>query len=83
MVRKKEIPIDRDVLPAREPPQKKPTWTSTEFIQSAFVQLSGFFGMYTGHISDDSYVLLSASALGVYTAGRSYQKRHRHEEEGW
>jgi hypothetical protein len=50
-------------------------WRSTEFLQQAFVQLSGAVGLYTGHVSDESYVALSALALGIYTAGRTVQKR--------
>ena len=50
-------------------------WKSTEFLQQAFVQVTGAIGVYSGHISDDSYVALSAIALGIYTAGRTVQKR--------
>ena len=55
-------------------------WQSTKFLQSAFVQVTGAIGLYTGHIDPGSYVALSTIALAVYGAADVADKRLSREE---
>ncbi len=50
------------------------TWRSTEFWQSAFVQVTGAVGLFTHIVDAGTYVALSTIALGIYAGARTVQK---------
>lgn len=43
------------------------------------MQLVGTVGLFTGYISDESYVALTSLVLGIYSTARTLQKRWRYE----
>lgn len=52
-----------------------PTWRSTEFASTAFVQLTGAVALFMDKIGGETYVALSSLALGIYSVARTIQKR--------
>ena len=41
-------------------------WRSTKFIQTSFVLITSALLVCTGHVSDNTYMLLTGAALGNY-----------------
>ena len=54
-------------------------WRSTKFVQSAFVQVTGAVGLFTGKVDAGTYVALSTLALSIYAVADVVQKRVSNE----
>jgi hypothetical protein len=52
-----------------------PSWRSTEFWSSAFVQVTGAVALFMRIVDGGTYVALSTLALSIYVGGRTIQKR--------